>query len=137
MDEKNVSNKIDLYSKDSKKGTFLQKGSQETKTILQPEDSKKPLKLSKEEIGRHSWALLHSMAAAAPNIPSEEQKQFYKNFLFSLAEVYPCKICAKHLKQMLTDIPFRYKSREELVYYLCELHNDVNKRLNKEIYDCK
>jgi hypothetical protein len=25
------------------------------KTILQPEDSKKPLSLSKEEIGRHSW----------------------------------------------------------------------------------
>ena len=38
---------------------------------------------------------------------------------------------------MLVDIPFRYKSREELVFYICELHNDVNKRLNKPIHDCK
>lgn len=38
---------------------------------------------------------------------------------------------------MLQDFPFKYNSREEFVYYLCDLHNKVNKRLNKDIYDCK
>jgi FAD-linked sulfhydryl oxidase len=38
---------------------------------------------------------------------------------------------------MLIDNPFSYKSREDLVYYLCGLHNIVNERLNKTIYECK
>lgn len=50
MDEKEKS-----YNNEVKKTTFLQKGTEESRTILHPEDSKKPLKLSKEEIGRHSW----------------------------------------------------------------------------------
>jgi len=38
---------------------------------------------------------------------------------------------------MLEDFPFRYKSREDLVHYLCELHNNVNIRLEKPVYECK
>jgi hypothetical protein len=38
---------------------------------------------------------------------------------------------------MLADYPIKNNSREELVYYLCDLHNKVNVRLNKPIFDCK
>ena len=38
---------------------------------------------------------------------------------------------------MLKDYPIKIKSREEFVYYTCDLHNNVNRRLNKTIYDCK
>ncbi len=106
-------------------------------TVLQPEDSKKPLKLSREELGRHSWALLHSIAASYPSIPNESEVKSLNNFIHSFSEVYACKICSKHFKEMLVRKPVRAKSREELVYYLCDLHNEVNRRLGKAVYDCR
>jgi len=33
--------------------------------------------------------------------------------------------------------PIQLDSRNELVKYVCELHNDVNIRLNKPVVDCK
>jgi FAD-linked sulfhydryl oxidase len=106
-------------------------------TILKPEDSKTPLKLTKEELGRHTWALLHSVAASYPSIPNAEQRKTIENFIYALADVYPCKICSGHFKEMLKEHPIKNKSREEFVYYLCDLHNKVNNRLGKPIYDCK
>ena len=38
---------------------------------------------------------------------------------------------------MLNEIPIKHNSREELVYYICDLHNHVNKRLGKPIFECK
>ena len=109
----------------------------ETKTTLLPEDSKKPLKLSKEELGRHTWALLHSYASSFPLIPSEEDKKTAENFLVTLASIYPCKVCGKHFKEMLQNFPVKCSSREEFAFYLCDLHNKVNIRLGKPEYDCR
>ena len=38
---------------------------------------------------------------------------------------------------MLEQYPIKYGSREELVEYICLLHNKVNERLNKPTFDCK
>ncbi len=95
------------------------------------------MKLSKEELGRHTWALIHSVAASFPSVPNEENKKAVEEFLHSLSKVYPCKICSSHFKQMLYDFPIQHKSREDFVYYLCGLHNKVNERLGKPIHDCK
>jgi len=46
-------------------------------------------------------------------------------------------MCRNEFKRMLIDNPIKNKGREELVIYICELHNQVNKSLNKEIFDCK
>jgi hypothetical protein len=37
---------------------------------------------------------------------------------------------------MLKDYPIKNDSREQLVLYICELHNHINKRLSKPIFDC-
>jgi FAD-linked sulfhydryl oxidase len=37
---------------------------------------------------------------------------------------------------MLQDFPVKNANREELVLYLCGLHNNVNERLNKPKFDC-
>lgn len=37
---------------------------------------------------------------------------------------------------MLKEFPIKAGSRHDLVFYLCDLHNKVNKRLNKPIFDC-
>ena len=38
---------------------------------------------------------------------------------------------------MLKDNPINYSSREDLVNYICNLHNLVNIRLDKPIFDCQ
>ncbi len=38
---------------------------------------------------------------------------------------------------MLNEFTIKNNSREEVVYYLCDLHNHVNKRLGKPIFECK
>lgn len=38
---------------------------------------------------------------------------------------------------MLDDFPIKNNSREEFVMYICFLHNKVNERIGKPIFDCK
>ena len=105
--------------------------------LLTPEGASKPLTLTKQEIGRNTWALLHSMAATYPNDPTEEDKNQIKNFMYGLANNFPCKICGSHLLKMLQKDGVKADSREELVHYICKIHNIVNKVLNKQQFDCK
>ena len=70
---------------------------------------------SRELLGRHSWTLvdvgcfcdlqLHSIAAYYPENPTEEDKKYAREFISSFAHLYPCKVCAKHLKKMLEKNP--------------------------------
>ena len=104
--------------------------------ILTAEGSNKPLKLTKPEIGRHSWALLHSMANTYPENPTEEEKKLMKKFMYGLARSYPCKVCGGHLLKMLDKKGLKIDSRKEFGEYLCNIHNIVNKVLNKTKFDC-
>ena len=45
-------------------------------------------------------------------------------------------MCRDGFKKMFVDFPIKNNGREELVVYICELHNQTNKILNKEIFDC-
>ena len=105
--------------------------------FLTPEGAAKPLTLTKQEIGRNTWTILHSIAASFPNNPTEEDKKQITNLMYSLAHLFPCKICGGHLLKMLNKEGVKANSREELVNYICKIHNIVNKVLGKPIFDCK
>ena len=45
-------------------------------------------------------------------------------------------MCRNGFKKMLTDYPIKNNGRIELVIYICELHNVVNKEIKKKIFDC-
>ena len=107
-----------------------------TKDILKAEGSSKPLKLTKPEIGRRTWALLHSIANTFPENPSEKDKIMMQKFLYGLARSYPCKICGGHLIRMLNRKGIKMDNRSEFINYLCNTHNIVNKVLNKTEFDC-
>ena len=105
--------------------------------FLTPEGAAKPLTLTKQEIGRNTWTILHSIAASFPNNPTEEDKKQITNLMYGLAHLFPCKICGGHLLKMLNKEGVKANSREELVNYICKIHNIVNKVLGKPIFDCK
>ena len=106
------------------------------KDILKAEGSSKPLKLTKPEIGRRTWALLHSIANTFPDNPSNEDKNMMKKFLYGLARSYPCKVCGGHLLKMLDKKGIKMDNKKEFINYICNIHNIVNKVLNKTQFDC-
>jgi len=53
--------------------------------------------------------------------------------IFDSAEFFPCQECGTHFKNMLDTYPIKNNNRSEFRQYICFLHNQVNKRLNKTI----
>lgn len=92
--------------------------------------------VDKDQLGRSSWDLLHTIAASYPTTPSHSEKKAARDFLLALGVLYPCSFCAKDLREYLQAHPPRVDSREELSLWCCEMHNEVNKKLGKPIFKC-
>lgn len=92
--------------------------------------------LWREEIGRSTWHLLHSVAAKYPDNPTEEEMKAAKEFVHSLQILYPCELCRHHLNEKMgTSEPLVF-SRKAFSSWACMLHNLVNDDLGKEHFDC-
>jgi FAD-linked sulfhydryl oxidase len=92
--------------------------------------------LNRAELGRASWAYLHTLAAFYPENPSEDYQREMKQFLYSYSKFYPCGYCADRTNEELIRNPPRVKSQSELSQWMCEVHNEVNERINKPTFDC-
>ena len=88
-----------------------------------------------ESLGVDTWALLHSVAAIYPNYPNETEKESLKDFFDGLMYFYPSK--SELMDEILKEHPLEYSNREELVYYMCQIHNILNKKLGKKKFSCK
>lgn len=62
--------------------------------------------VDKDELGLSTWNLLHTMAAAYPDQPTELQKEDIKSFFGIISRTYPCDICAKDLANEYDDANF-------------------------------
>lgn len=89
-----------------------------------------------EALGRSSWNLLHTVSANYPTRPSEGQKSEMRQFLQVFSHIYPCSWCASDFEQYLKDHAPKLGSRDEFGRWMCEAHNEVNVKLNKETFDC-
>eukprot|EP00466_Bigelowiella_natans_P008542 jgi/Bigna1/57894/fgenesh1_pm.35_\ len=56
--------------------------------------------LNRKELGRSTWALLHTMAAYYPENPSKIQQQEMEQFMRLAAKLYPCGYCADTTTQL-------------------------------------
>ncbi|KAI5902946.1 Mitochondrial FAD-linked sulfhydryl oxidase ERV1 [Candida parapsilosis] len=101
------------------------------------------LKYAKEEppdvaqLGKSSWTLLHSIAATFPETPNTKQQQDMKSFLNLFAGFYPCWYCGEDFVRYMNKHEPQTKSQDDLGKWLCEAHNDVNKKLGKPQFDCQ
>ena len=84
--------------------------------------------------GPHAWIFLHSITMNYPINPSENDKGIYKNFFHSLQFILPCQKCAYNYKRHLDEYPIdqALDSRESLIQWLINIHNEVNKELGYE-----
>jgi len=85
--------------------------------------------------GPAAWHLLHTISFNYPVNPTLEQKHQYLNFILSLQKVLPCAACRKNLTNNFKKLPLRMssmKSRDTFSRYIYNLHELINKMLNKK-----
>lgn len=92
---------------------------------------------SRESLGRHMWISLHTFAAAYPDHPTDEDKMALRSLFSTISIIYPCIECKEHFGKMIKENPIVDESKEEVVAYICKLHNIVNERLEKPQFDCR
>lgn len=87
--------------------------------------------------GRGIWYVIHTLALHANTNPLKES---YILTINTLADHFGCETCKPHFKKFIVDNPFKKYwhikyNNEDLGFFKWswELHNFVNKRLNKPI----
>ncbi|KAL2019365.1 hypothetical protein VTK56DRAFT_9745 [Thermocarpiscus australiensis] len=91
---------------------------------------------AKAELGRASWKLFHTMMARFPEKPTPDDSLALKTYIQLFARLYPCGDCASHFQKLLKKYPPQTSSRNAAAGWACFVHNEVNKRLKKEQFDC-
>jgi len=61
--------------------------------------------VDKDELGRNTWSLIHTIAANYPENPNYQEMANVINFFSSLALVYPCPECAFDFQENLLISP--------------------------------
>lgn len=85
--------------------------------------------------GPAQWHMMHTISFNYPVNPSPEDKKNYRNYILSLQNVLPCKYCRINLKTNLKHMSLtmkHMKNRDSFSRYIYNLHELVNKMLNKK-----
>ncbi|PGH11714.1 hypothetical protein AJ79_04737 [Helicocarpus griseus UAMH5409] len=94
-----------------------------------------------ETLGRSTWTLLHSMTATYPTIATPQQQNDMRSFLSLFSKLYPCWVCADDFRNWMNEPSGvnkpRLRTRQEFGNWMCEAHNEVNRKLGKKEFDCK
>ncbi|TEB38050.1 hypothetical protein FA13DRAFT_719092 [Coprinellus micaceus] len=91
---------------------------------------------AKAELGRATWKLMHTMTLRFPKKPTQDEREALNSYFHLMSRLYPCGECAAEFQQLLKRFPPQTSSRLAASQWLCALHNEVNKRLHKPIFDC-
>ncbi len=112
---------------------------------------------NRAELGRAAWKVLHTTMARFPDTPTEDESTALQSYVLLFARLYPwypstlsssqiekrtnpispsSGECATHFRQILTDFPPQVSSRSTAAAWACHVHNEVNKSLRKELFDC-
>ncbi|KAF6232337.1 hypothetical protein HO173_009442 [Letharia columbiana] len=90
----------------------------------------------KAELGRAAWKLFHTTMAKFPDKPSQDEQTALFSYIHLFARLYPCGECAGHFRQILNKFPPQVSSRSSAAAWACHAHNEVNKSLEKDLFDC-
>lgn len=105
------------------------------KKIFNDDDYNSPDGMLTSVWGPALWHSLHTISFNYPVKPTKEDKDNYYNYFKSLQNILPCKYCRINLKNNLKKLPLKrsvFKNRATLSRYVYDLHEEVNRMLNKK-----
>lgn len=89
--------------------------------------------------GPLGWMTLHSVALSYSEVPTESEKILMSKWLDLFRDTITCNHCREHFTSMLarykTHFPTFLNSRQSFVVATFRMHNTVNRRLSKPIYN--
>lgn len=91
---------------------------------------------AKAELGRAAWKLFHTTMARFPDKPTTEESSALKAYIHLFQRLYPCGECAQHFRKIIDKFPPQVATRSTAAAWACHVHNEVNKSLDKELFDC-
>ncbi len=89
-------------------------------------------------LGNNTWTLLHTITATYPLRASPIQQSETRQFLHLFSKWYPCWVCADDFRAWMQEKGNepRVEGREGFGRWMCEAHNEVNRKLGKKEFDC-
>jgi len=82
------------------------------------------------------WYVIHSLPLYIKTYDQRTRSEIV-GFLYDVALTHPCSVCSGHFMQYQKDNPWTGNSLAELVFWLCNFHNNLNTKLGKPWFDCK
>lgn len=94
--------------------------------VSQPQIPK--IKIPPHVWGRAFWVAMHSVSFTYPDKPSRDDRDHVISFLRNISHLLPCKACCAHFRNHLltVDLERVASSRNNLVRFLVDIHNEVN-----------
>ena len=85
--------------------------------------------------GPAAWKFIDTAMLSYPGSPSEQDKQGMRGFIRSLPYALPCEGCRNNFAAFLAanNLDAALESREKLVQYMLDAHNEVRKRNGQSI----
>ena len=88
--------------------------------------------MSKKDWGNISWILMHSLAQKVSEDNFVNSKQILIKIIFDICNNLPCPDCREDANKLLKSSNIhKISSKKELISFLCEFHNIINKKLKK------
>lgn len=83
--------------------------------------------------GPHQWFMMHTISFTYPEEPSPHDKRVYHDYYASLKDVLPCEACKRHYNTYFLQHPIgpHLDRRKDLIQWVVNIHNFVNKNLGK------
>ena len=102
----------------------------ENNIVVQPTESKKM------SWGEPTWFFFHTLAEKIGDEHFTKVKSDLLNFIFLISSNLPCPICSVHaIDYLKTNNFYNISTKEQLIIFLFNFHNDVNQRKNYPLYD--
>lgn len=76
------------------------------------------------------------MAAYYPERADAMTQASHRGLVHSLASTYPCRHCRDDFAAYVRARPPTLGTRAAFGRWLCDAHNDVNRKLGKDEFDC-
>ena len=83
--------------------------------------------------GPGAWLFLHTITLNYSHDPTPQEKSDIKEFFRLAGRLLPCFYCRENYARHLKEYPIQVDTKTDLVNWLIDVHNDVNKELGKPI----